>query len=365
MKINISDILDVENVRLPESSISIESDNELTNRIKSDVMSRLVVNKKKKPRRIGRLIAIVAVFAVVISSISVGAMSYFKPDNAINSMIEYSSSVDYSTLGTDVKQTASSNGLDFYLDQVLCDNNIMHFAIKCPKYNGRYVQPDVYIVSDDDYEYHLKFLINGEENCSSENTFTGADFVRDVTYKKDYFYVTYSGIKDLKDNSKVELSFDRLVYFDAADDNDTCDIRGNWKFEFKINRSKTRKKLEVNDLSFDNGENYKIKNFTISPLGFRFDYKLTYSGKAKSTNTLSSKNLANGISGYANVYVTMKDGTVYTNGDPDITLDTSVTAMSSKGESFETGDFEAIFSKAINVDEIKSIKIIDNIIYEV
>ncbi len=363
MKINISEILDNEYAVIPERSIAVKTDSALTKRIESATLKKMK-NNNKKPRCLGRIIAAAAVIAITVSSVSVGAMSYFKPDNAINSMIEYNGAVDYSTLGTDVKQTASSNGLDFYLDQVLCDNNIMHFAIKCPKYNGRYVQPDVYVTSDDDWEYHLKFLINGKENCDSENTFTGADFVRDVTYKKDYFYVTYSGIKDLKDNSTVELSFDRLTYFDAADENDTCNVKGNWKFEFKINRSKTRKRLEVNDISFDNGENYKVKNFSISPLGFRFDYKLTYSKKAKKTNTLSSKNLANGISGNANVYVTMKDGTVYTNGNPDITLDTSVTAVTGKNENFETGDFEAIFSKAISVDNIKSIKIIDSVIYE-
>ncbi len=364
MKINIRDIMNNENLSVPEESIALKSDMLITQRIKKDVMKKLGENEKKKSRRIGRLVAIAAVIAVVISSVSVGAMSYFRPDNAINSMIAYNGSVDYSTLGTDVKQTASSNGLDFYLDQVLCDNNIMHIAIKCPKYKGRYVMPDNYIYEDDEYKDHISFLINGNENCDGENAFSGADFMRDVTYKKDYYYITYSGIKNLRDNSKVEISFDRICYIDAADENDVCDVKGNWKFEFKINRSDTRKSLKVSDIKFDNGENYKVKNFTISPLGFKFEYKLAYDGKSKKMNTLLSKNLANGMSGTPNVFITMKDGTVYSNGNPDITLDTSCSAARAKGDTVETGDFEAVFSKAISVDDIESIKIMDNIIYK-
>lgn len=392
MKINLTDVfdnLDTENInKIPEGTLNTKQMSEITERVRENTLTKLGIKAEKKKRAhfpVKRFIAIACAVAVIAGATTVGAANYFRPDNAINQMIELNDKVDYSTLGTELDITASSNGLDFHIDQVLCDNTIMCIPIECPKYNGRYVRPKTETladIGDEDFDEHFHILINGKDAMCGVGVYTGGD---EISYRKDlaenYVYLTVSDLENIKNKSEIKLVFDKLVYFDIKDGNDMCDAEGNWEFTFTLNRSNTRQRLDVDDMIFENGEHYVSKSFTISPLGFKYEFGLKYEDPAdeyegtqvelekpmpkalEGSSILFSEHLARSLKGTAMIKIEMLDGTIYSDGDKhDIESNCSVGTNNILNKS--SGDICATFNSAIDVENIKSITILDKVIYQ-
>lgn len=390
MKISINDLFDELTIEqtndLIKENVPMEYDEEQISRIKDKVLSELNIETKVKAKKrvpFRRIIAIAAVLLIVGSATSVGAANHFKPDNSFNQFIELSKDVDYSTLGTDVNQTASAGGLDFYIGQVLCDNDIMVIPIKCPKYNGRYVAPDIGETNND--EYFFDVLIDGKpdgDGCASN----WDDEVKyDGTEGEDYCNITLRGLSRVKNNSTVEIKFNHILYFDVnveqIDDEyiyEECGVDGEWSFKFNINRANVRQKLNVNDFELENGEKYKFSNFIISPLGFSCDYKVSdweYAPKDDDSLikfpkhvlkqcTLFQKTISSSLTGDAIMLIEMKDGTILSNGDHNDSRFDLRCEFSKEYDIRYHGNIDATFKSTINVDDIKKITLLDNVIYE-
>ncbi len=393
MKINLSDVfdnLDTQSINnIPESTLNTKQMSDVAQRVRESTLKKLGIKEEKKKRAhfpVKRFLAIACAVAVIAGATSVGAANYFKPDNAINQMIELNDKVDYSTLGTELDMTASSNGLDFHIDQVLCDNTIMFIPIECPKYNGRYVRPKaepLADIGDEDFEEHFKILINGKEPFCGMSAYCGGE---EISYKPDlpenYFYIVLNDLEDIRNNSEIKLVFDRLVYFDIKDGNDMCDAEGNWEFTFTLNRSNTRQKLDVEDMIFENGEHYVSKSFTISPLGFKYEFGLKYEDPAgeyegtqldlsdpmpkalEGSSIIFSEHLARSLNGEAMITIEMLDGTIYTDGDKHYDIESSCNVGTNDILKKSYGDISATFNSAIDVNNIKSITILDKVIYQ-
>lgn len=339
----------------------------------------MTVDKKRKAftkKSLARIIAVAVVAVIVAGVTSVGATNYFAPDNALNQMIELNDKVDYTTLGTEVNAKASSNGLDFEIKQVLCDNNIICIPIKCPKYNGEYVKPCMEVEEGDD---PFKIYVNDKDNFGalSRAEYDGSDdFISyDKDLSPDMCYITIGGLRNIRDNTKITVKFTQVSYFDKYEKQ--CDVTGDWEFNFYINRSNTRKKLDVKDLVFENGEKDVAIRFVISPLGFQYDYRIKHGKeielskelqelnlKSTSGSYIMAKHLATSLNGSDMVKITMKDGTVYSDGDKSRVIDSNCSFSSSTNNPKEYGSLNAIFTKAIDVENIKTITILDQVLYE-
>lgn len=390
MKISFDDIFDnlsVEQVnQICDDNITLDIDQSTIHSVKDNVMRKIELENKGNKRirfNVKRVIAVVAVLAVVLSVTIVGAANYFKPDNSFNQFIELSKDVDYSTLGTDVDQTASSSGLNFYIGQVLCDNDIMVIPIKCPKYKGRYVAPDVGETNND--KYYFDILVDGKRDGDGCCGKWDDEVKYDGSEGEDYCNITLRGLSRVKNNSTVEIKFNHILYFDLnveqIDDEyiyEECGVDGEWSFKFNINRANVRQKLDVKDFELENGEKYKLNNFVISPLGFKCDYKVSnwkYAERDESSLikfpkhvlnqcTLFQKNISSSLTGDGIMYIEMKDGTILSDGDHgDSRFDLRCEFAQEYGiRSY--GEIEATFTQTINVDEIKTITLLDNVIYE-
>lgn len=393
MKINLTDIFDSLNTKeineIPENTLNTKQMNDVTDRVREKTLNTLGIQSKGKKRikfSAKRILAIACAAAVIAGATSVGAANYFKPENAINQMIELNDKVDYSTLGTDVNITASSNGLDFHIDQVLCDNTIMYIPIKCPKYKGRLVRPKTEPLADlgdTDFEEHCRLLINGKDSLSGMGVYTGNEA---LSYKKNLqencCYITLTDLDGIRNNSEIKLIFDKLVYFDVKDENDICDAEGNWEFTFTLNRSNTRQKLDVEDMIFENGEHYVSKSFIISPLGFKYKYNLKYeepTGEYEGTeidlekpvtkapfgsDIMFSESLARHLNGKAMITIEMLDGTIYTDSDEQYDIESHTSSSVNNILKKNSGELSATFNSAIDVQNIKSITILDKVIYQ-
>ncbi|MGN1123438.1 MAG: DUF4179 domain-containing protein [Eubacterium sp.] len=342
------------------------------------IFDMTVDNNKKKAfgkKHIIRIAAIATMVTIIAGATTVGAANYFVPDNSLNQMIELNDKIDYSTLGTDVNASASYNGIEFKIDKILCDNEIMAIPIKCPKYNGKYVKPQVISEEMDD---PLKIFVNGKQQYFGTAGYDGStEFVSiHKELQPDMTYLTITGLSNIRNNSKITIKFDRLLYFDGYDE--ICDVKGDWEFNFTINRSDTRKKLDVNDLSFENGEKCVAKSFTISPLGFEYEYNIKKGEPVTVDNDLGitlpktqasgsfifSNHLSYSLKGKAMIVITMKDGTVYTNGEDDYTIDSNCNFGENTILHKSFGGISATFIKAIDIDNIKTITILDKVLYE-
>lgn len=384
MKISINDLFDdltVEQTNdLIKETVPMEYNEELVNRIKDKVFDKMnIENTTKVKKRIPfrRIIAIAAVLLIVGSATSVGAANHFMPDNSFNQYLELSKDVDYSTLGNEVDVTASSSGLDFSINQVLCDNDILVLPFKCPKYDGRYVVPNCDVSDDIGY---FNVYVDGKKSGDSMT-----QIFDDEDPNSDMCHITIGGLKNVRNNSKIKIEFNQVIYAvvdetKITDDfiYETVDVDGVWTFEFNINRSNARKKLDVQDFTLDNGENYRLKNFVISPLGFRCEYRV-YGWKDAIKNvalpnelkkipgnkcTLFGENLSSSLSGNGIMFIELNDGTVISNGDNTDSRFDLHTNLTIEHDTFMHGDIRANFKSTINVDDIKKITLLDNVIYE-
>lgn len=390
MRISINDLLDNLTIEqtydLIKETVPMEYNEEQIERIKGKVFDKLNIEKCTKAKKrvpFRRIIAIAAVILVICSATSVGAANYFKPDNSFNRFIELSKDVDYSTLGTDVDKTASAGGLDFYIGQVLCDNDIMVIPIKCPKYNGRYVAPDIGETNND--KYYFDVLIDGKPDGNGCSSNWDDEVKYDGTEGEDYCNITLRGLSRVKNNSTVEIKFNHIIYFDVnveqIDDEysyEECGVDGEWSFKFNINRANVRQKLDVNNFELENGEKYKLSNFIISPLGFSCEYKVSdwkyaaadetslikFPKQVLNQCTLFQKNISSSLTGDAIMLIEMKDGTILSNGDHDDSRFDLRCEFAKEYDIRYYGNIDATFTSTINVDDIKRITLLDNVIYE-
>lgn len=353
MKIRFNDIFDNFNENeidmIPQESINTNVDSRVIDSVKSNVLSSIGETKKAPTHHFGRILALVAVIAVLISSLSVGATVYYKPDGDLAQLIKFNDTVDVNSMGRKLDISSTSQGLTYTLKQVLTDNNILYAEFKCPRYNGERFIPNI-----------IDIRINGEP------TLGGSKTVFEEDKNSNTMIVTFYDLKNIRSGSKIEIVFaEPEIWCDDVDEPESIGEGYEWIFEFDSFRSNVLQKLEVEDLKISDDEIYHFKNFVISPLGFRFDY--TFEGDKDSQDlTILQTSLIPMLQNKPTVMIEMKDGTLYKNIDnEDGKWDIEFDAGSQRYLNGRIkGHGSAVFYSTINVDEIKSITLFDQVIYK-
>ncbi len=349
MKLNLNNVfddLDLNNTQsIAKENISVEYNSEVTDNIKSNVFEKLdlkISDKKSKKNvfKLSRLIIIASVIIILAGSISVGAAVSFKPDSAVSQFFEMNEDVDMNTLGQDVNLTSSSKGLDFTMKQVLTDNSILNAELECPSYKGKVLIPAI---------GNVRIFVNGKEN-DEVTVYTG-----NSEEDSNNLMLSFSGLKNIRNNSEIKIIFDSVMYTDDVEnfEDDRFEILGDWSFEFKNRRSDVKKKIDVDEIIISKTEKYKIKNFVVSPLGLSYDFVV-----AECTEEEYNKSNVQGS--VIPVVIEMKDGTVYSNNEMSSSSDLETDLKTNKS----AGNYMVIFETIINVDNIKSITIRGNIVYQ-
>lgn len=324
MKINLYELFDLADIddlsNLPSQSLAVEHSEDFDEKITANVLTQI-----KQPKRIGKIIALVAVAAIFISSISVFGSTYLKPDNDEKTFFEIMDGVDLDAVGKELNISSTKNGLTFVLHQVLSDNSRMFLYFICPKYKGYTTEPrDITICVNGERIMPLSVGVGGTiENIS---------------------WVCISGIKNMSDDMDIQIIFDKFAY--VNDDGWVKETRvvAPWSFEFKSFGDDVSKHLIIEPFIYNN-ETIQPTDFVISPLGFNFDFYI------------SDEELNDVPEEFDNVpiEIEMKDGTV-------ISEPKGIYPCISSNGYFEyeiSGEFETF----INTDEIKTIKVFESVIY--
>lgn len=355
MKINLSDVfdeLDIENTdRIPGEGLTADYNNDITERVKSNVLTALDIqteNKRKKrlTRSIGRLIAAAAAVAVFASCISVGATVYFKPDSRIAQYLTYSDDVDMNTLGQDVNIKQSYGDYELTLVQVLSDNSTMQLLFESEQIDDWTPFPE-----------EIQIKINGKR-------YDGGNGFTTRVHDDGYCYVTIEGLRNIKTGDNVEVVVTGIGLYNVRQDKyDESSDDVEMSFDFQANRANVKRNIDVSDAVFGE-EEYKIKNCVVSPLGFYFDFTVEETDSTKNLELINAHtDIAKNGEG-SSIVVEMKDGTIYSDDLDDCHITVSVGATNEFLGGGIKGNYDAVFDTVINVDEIKSITVSGNVLYQ-
>lgn len=358
MKINmfqIFDNLDLKNTdKFIADNFQTDYDADLTERVKSDTLSRLGFStdkqKSKSVRKrvfsFKRIIAVAAAFVILCCTFSVGATVYFKPDSALAEHFTFNEKVDLSTLGQDVNVTSTSSGYSITLKQVLSDNSTMHAVFECPQEDGKILVPGT-----------IDILINGRHYFDGYGQST-------CISKDNTCSVIFHGLRNIKNNDRITFEVTSAAYYDnkskqyCVDD----DVEGNWNFEFKALRAKVKTQIAPMSTIKASDSEYEIKKFTVSPLGIHIDYKQINGTSSDVTVGINGDQTELTSKGEAFFVVEMKDGTVYSDLVGNNCFDSSIGGTAEVGSPY-TGHIDITFKTVINVEDIKSITLDKNLIY--
>lgn len=326
----------------------------LSESVKANVFSGLEIKPEKKRaeftvRSIRRFIAIAAVVAIFASCISVGATVYFKPDSSLAEVLTLNDDVDMSTLGQDVDIVSASNGYEIKASQILTDNTNIFILMECPRKDKYLLTPRIIDIKINNKHYWDDYQIAYE-------------------LVGDKCYLHLSGLRNIKNDDKVTIDFDCLEYFYDYSKNDYVDILdeslpdiyGNWTLEYTAFRSNAKKTIQTDQLLYFNGDKeYTLSKIQISPLGVYIDIKGS-SGDYYGAYLEEEKSCWTTDNAFA--VVEMKDGTLYTDIDNKDMV--CLSGGSSEFGKKEKAHIDINFKSVINVDEIKSITIGNNVIYQ-
>ncbi len=358
MKINmfrIFDNLDLKNTdKLIGKNFQADYDADLTERIKSDTLSKLdILNDNKNSKSVikrfvsfKKFIAVAAAIAVFCCTLSVGAAVYFKPDSALAEHFTFNDEVDLSTLGQEINLTSTSSGYSITLKQVLSDNSTMHAVFECPQKDGIMLVPGT-----------VDILINGH------HYFDGYGYTTYVS-KDNVFSAIFNGLRNIKSNDRITIEVTSAAYYDS-NSKQYChddDIKGKWSYEFKALRANVKTQLEPISTIKASDSEYKIKKFTVSPLGIHIDYKQINGTSSDVTMGINGDQTELTSKGEAFVIVEMKDGTVYSDSLDNNSFDSCIGGTANENLPYK-GNIDITFRNVINVDDIKSITVDNNLIY--
>lgn len=279
-----------------------------------------VVNKKKLV--IGLLVA-----TMMISTIAM-AKEYISSNLDNDFLNLFGINKDDTRLdpaGEYVNKTTSDNGLDVTVRQTLGDEHTIHIILDVVAPNN---------VKIPQYAHFNDAYINLAKDGSAGWGFEYLD--DDFNDNKASYLISYNTEVKLTNKNNISLSFEDFGYY--SDDNDEFVplIKGKWSLSWDLKYENLTKTIKVNHFVKENKYMSIITSIKVSPLSI-------------------SANLI-GMS-YDNFYIskiTMKDGTVYDANEFN----------GSASSSFLKGYTSVEFNKVIDVDNIKSITI-GNEVFEI
>lgn len=375
MKYNISDAfenLEIEETEKIVNSIKVNYNDEFTEKIRQ----RVVYNSektadngihKKKRFSVKSVIAFAAAFVILLCGITAGAGTYFEPNSTLNKIFHFKNDSELSDgFGWNVDSVCESNGYELRLTQVMSDNTTLYIAFDCPK-------EDKTVWIPNQPEICIKF--DGEELTNgSYNYFC----------KEDSFVLVVTNYDEIRDNTKVEIEFDKLGSFFAGNTEEITEILksqghsdeeiadlihyneyglayalelpietvdGNWCFEFNTIETDVKKEFEFDGFVYDEHHSLPIKitKAEISPLAV---YLELAEADGEVPSDISEKGLV----------IEMKDGTVYTSNDDSLQEGTVMSWHGTDGGKLN-GNMDMYFKNIIDTDDVKTISLAGTVIY--
>lgn len=375
MKYNISDAfenLEIEETEKIVNSIKVNYNDEFTEKIRQ----RVVYNseetadngiRKKKRFSVKSVIAFAAAFVILLCGITAGAGTYFEPNSTLNKIFHFKNDSELSDgFGWNVDSVCESNGYELRLTQVMSDNTTLYIAFDCPKEDKTVWLPNQ---SETRVKFNGRELTNGSYNWFC---------------KEDSFVLVVTNYDNIKNNTKVEIEFDKLGSYFAGDTDEITDILksqghtdeeiedlvshneywlayalelpietvdGNWSFEFDTIETNVKKEFEFDGFVYKQHHTspIKITKAEISPLAVYLELAET-DGEVPSD--ISEEGLV----------IEMKDGTVYTSNDDSLQEGTVMSWHGTEGGKLN-GNMDMYFKNIIDTDDVKTISLAGTVIY--
>lgn len=375
MKYNISDAfenLEIEEAEKIVNDIKVNYNDEFTEKIRQRVVYNSVQTadngiRKKKRFPIKSVIAFAAAFVILLCGITAGAGMYFEPTGSFSNIFRFQNDSELNDgLGWNVDSVSESNGYELRLTQVMSDNTTLYIAFDCPK-------EDKTVWIPNQPEICIKF--DGEELTNgSYNYFC----------KEDSFVLVVTNYDAIRDNTKVEIEFDKLGSYFACNTDEIIEIfksqghtdeeiadlihyneyglayalelpietvDGNWSFEFDTIETNVKKEFEFDGFVYKQHHTspIKITKAEISPLA-------VYLELAEADGEVPSDISEEGL------VIEMKDGTVYTSNDDSLQEGTVMSWHGTDGGKLN-GNMDMYFKNIINTDDVKTISLAGTVIY--
>lgn len=375
MKYNISDAfenLEIEETEKIVNSIKVNYNDEFTEKIRQ----RVVYNSektadngihKKKRFSVKSVIAFAAAFVILLCGITAGAGTYFEPNSTLNKIFHFKNDSELTDgFGWNVDSVCESNGYELRLTQVMSDNTTLYIAFDCPKEDKTVWLPNQ---SETRVKFNGRELTNGSYNWFC---------------KEDSFILVVTNYDNIKNNTKVEIEFDKLGSYFAGDTDEITDILksqghtdeeiedlvshneywlayalelpietvdGNWSFEFDTIETNVKKEFEYDGFVYEQYHTspIKITKAEISPLAVYLELAET-DGEVPSD--ISEEGLV----------IEMKDGTVYTSNDDSLQEGTVMSWHGTEGGKLN-GNMDMYFKNIIDTDDVKTISLAGTVIY--
>ena len=376
MKYNISDAfenLEIEEAEKIVNSIKVNYNDGFTEKIRQ----RVVYNSektadngihKKKRFSVKSVIAFAAAFVILLCGITAGAGTYFEPNSTLNKIFHFKNDSELTDgFGWNVDSVSESNGYELRLTQVMSDNTTLYIAFDCPKEDKTVWipnQPEICIKFDGEK------LKNGSYN---------------YFFKEDSFVLVVTNYDEIRDNTKVEIEFDKLGSFFAGNTEEITEILksqghsdeeiedlihyneyglayalelpietidGDWCFEFNTIETDVKKEFEFDGFVYDEHHSLPIKitKAEISPLA-------VYLELAEADGEVPP-----GVVYEKGLVIEMKDGTVYTSND-DSLQEGTVMSWHGTDSGKLNGNMDVYFKNIIDTDDVKTISFGDTVIY--
>lgn len=283
-----------------------------------------------------KTVAIILASVLMISTLSFAA-DYFSFDTQLVNLLNINKENEYliNGSGANIDKSVEFNGVKITATQVISDKNSLYIILKLKT-------KDEFSHSFKSFnEFNFEVKSNGDYRPSSSATFKTIKSEDDDPHTSTLLITMEQ--EDIN-NSDIRLIFKDFGYspYNKAKgeygDFVTL-IKGSWTLKFKLNCKDTSKTYVINKSYKVDNRTVRVKTVTLSPLSVRIKSNRKY-------NKFISK-------------VTMKDGTEYSGDDFFISNTSSYSTIGM--DLFGRSESYASFSKILNLKDIKSITINDEI----
>lgn len=284
----------------------------------------------KKKLIVGILVATMMIGTVAMAS------EYFESNldsRILNFLGINKTDISLDGAGVDVNKSITNNNLNLDVRQTLGDNNTIYVLIDV-------TAPSNVIIPEN---AHFN-----DSNISINNSKSAGWYFEDLKDEhpddnKQSYLISYNTEK-LLNGDTITLDFNDFGYYSEEKSDFITLVKGKWKISWNLEYKNLTKTFKVNQFLKDSNYKSFITSINISPISI----------SANLIGKQSDNFYINGI--------IMKDGTTYKSDGNNLTGDNSIFISGSGSTSFLKSYTSNDFSKIVDVDEVKSVIIGNEII---
>lgn len=280
-----------------------------------------------------KIVAIILTATLMLSTLSFAA-DYFSFDVRLANLlsIDENSHDLVNNSGMNINKSVSSKGIKIKATQAIGDKNCAYILFEVTL-DDKFSKGNKYFFENVDYEVYSKKF--GYTGCTGTFEKLDSDNSDDNTVQ----FLCCMEYEDIN-NRDLKFVFEDFGYYKDGKYEDFVKlIDGTWTLKFKLDYKNTSKTYIINKNYRVKGRNIRVKTIEISPLSARIKINGKY-------QEFVSK-------------VIMKDGTIY-EGD-EFFINNSASYSTIGRDLFGRSESYTGFSKVLNVNDIKSITINDEV----